>query len=415
MNKTLAVGIVTALVACSSPKQQPGGPIIDAKMTPVPDMGGGDLCSVLTQAGCMTGQKCAWVLSTDPTDSAPGLGAIACAPDGTVAVGAACTIQPAAMGGNDNCKGGGACVSGVCKSICDNNGGSPACATGQACVTYDGLFANEGATTTPAGVCDPSCNPLADNDFDGSGTLHTKSGSGCGSSPTVGCYGQPSSTSTTYFTCSPPAGSTGNLSHRNVIPGTQFFVNDCMSGYSLAFAQDSQGTMNTDCYAFCAPGDAYMGNPGTQMPNGSTTVTPTHRCNQQDAIGNFGTPATATVNGEHCMYSWFFEQDTSTGVVHHSPTSDTVGWCWDHSKYQWDSNGDMMITAADAVLPPCGTVPLTSTTTIDAVNMGCVSTTLAGLFTSSKEELKAMAAKRLRLGMQVPEFFSAPQLKKSMR
>ena len=188
-------------------------------------------CSVLTQAGCSTGEKCAWVLSTDPTADAPGLGSIACAPDGTVAVGAACTIQMAAMGGNDNCKAGGACVSGTCKAICDNNGGAPACGAMQACVTYDGLFANEGATTTPAGVCDPSCNPLDDNDFDGSGTVHTKTGTGCGSSPLIGCYGQPSGTSTTYFTCSPAPGSTGNLSHRNVIPGTQFFINDCMSGY----------------------------------------------------------------------------------------------------------------------------------------------------------------------------------------
>ena len=170
--------------------------------------------------------------------------------------------------------------------------------------------------------------------------------------------------------------------------------------------------MNTDCYAFCKPGDTYMGNPGTQAPVGSA-VAPTHRCNQQDAIGNFGTPATTTVNGEHCMYSWYFELDSTGMTVHHSPTSDTVGYCFDHTKYKYDSNGDGMITAADMAIPTCASLPATSTTVAAAADFGCVSTTIAGLFTSSKEELAAMHAKRLRLGIQLPELFQG--LKKSMR
>ena len=57
----------------------------------------------------------------------------------------------------------------------------------------------------PAGVCDPSCNPLDDNDFDGSGTMHTKIGTACTTDPTEGCYGSPSTTHTTFFTCAHPA------------------------------------------------------------------------------------------------------------------------------------------------------------------------------------------------------------------
>ena len=412
MKNLIAVGFIAALAACGGGKstttKTDSVVLVDAKgSNPTVDAPPAAACSVLTQAGCMAGQKCAWVLSTDPTATAAGLGAIACAPDGTVAAGGACTIQMAAAGGNDNCKGGNACVSGSCKQICDNNGGTPACGTNQACVTYSGLFANEGATTTPAGVCDPSCNPLVDNDFDGSGAAHTKTGTACGASATVGCYGQPSATSTTYFTCAPPAGGTGNLTHRSVIPGTVFYLNDCMSGYTLGFAADATGSMNTDCYAWCAPGDAYMGNAMTQNPNG---VVP-HRCNNNDALGAFGATATATVNGEHCMYSYNFEED-AMGVVHHSPTSNTVGICWDHTKYKYDPN---MTGTPDTILPACATLAATSATALAAVDLGCVNTTIGMKFTSSKEELEAQHAKRLRLGIQMPEMFGGVELRRSMR
>lgn len=361
----------------------PDGTVMtDGSVTPdgtVMTDAGSMTCDVLAQAGCTASQKCTWILDTDPTSTTSGLGHIGCAPSGAVATNGACTILPAAQGGYDNCIKADACVSGLCKSICNNAGGTPACGANQACVTYDGLFANSGATTIPAGVCDPSCNPLDDNDFDGAGAVHTKIGTACTTDPTEGCYGFPSTTNTTFFTCAHPATGTGNLTHRSVLAASQQFLNSCMSGYTIAFAHDATGSNNVDCYAFCKPGDAYMGNAGVQAPNG---VAP-HRCSNNDALGAFGTVpnGTAASNGEHCVYSWFFEVDTA-GMLHISPTSNTVGICWDHSKYQYDSNGD---GTPDTIIPPCAALPLTSATgALTAVDVSCVSTTTAGLSFTGK-------------------------------
>jgi hypothetical protein len=352
----------------------------------LPDAGG--TCNVLAQTGCTATQKCTWILDTDGTASMSGLGHIGCAPNGTVATGSACTILPAASGGYDNCVRADQCVNNTCKTICDDTGGTPACGANQGCVVYDGLFANSGSTTTPAGVCDPTCSPLDDNDFDGSGTAHAKVGTACSTDPLVGCYGTPSSAHTTFFTCAPAASGTGLLTHRSVLPASSIYVNSCMSGYTIAFSTDAFGSTNVDCYAFCKPGDAYLNNPGTQIPNGSAP----HRCNTTDALGAFGaTPSAANngTNGEHCMYSWFFEIDDATGNHTPSPTSNSVGICWDHSKYKYDSNGDGSITAADSALPACTALPLTSATgALTADQFACISTTTAGItFTGKPKKL----------------------------
>ncbi len=375
MKNWLIAGAFCVVAACGGSKNNNTDTIklLDAAVSSV-DAPTTEACSVLTQMGCNTGERCTWVHSTESTPDTPALGANACVPDtGTVATGGACMYGPAGMDGFDNCVKGDICVHSTCKIICDNNGGSPMCPAAAACVTYDSLFANHGATTTPAGACDPTCDPIADNDFDGSGTLFTKTGSACGSDPVTGCYGGVSSAHTTFFTCSTPVTGTGQLTHRSLIPTTLQFLNACMSGYGIAFAGDATGSNNIDCYAFCVPGDAYMGNTGTQAPNG---VLP-HRCNNNDALGAFGaTPnVTTNSNGEHCMYSWRFEVDTA-GMLHMSPTSDTVGICWDHTKYMYDSNGD---GTADTTVEACTTVPLsvaTGVTTSSAVELGCVKTAL---------------------------------------
>ena len=281
------------------------------------------------------------------------------------------------------------CSGGVCKQICDNQGGTPRCPATQACVTYEGLFANAGATTTPAGVCDPSCDPLADNDFDGSGTRFTKPGTACGSDPTIGCYGFPSTTHVTNFSCAIPASGTELLTHRSPVPDNKQYLNSCMSGYELSVVYDHDGSTQVDCFAWCSPGDSYLGAT-TQAPNG---VAP-HRCNTTDALGNFGaTPdGSAASNGEHCTYSWLYELDQAN-ALHRSPTSDTVGICIDHTKYRYDADGDGTL---DTVIPPCAALPIQGdASTAGAADFGCVSTTLA-------MPVRAIN-KRLRLGLQLPE------------
>jgi len=364
-------------------------------------------CDVLTQTGCGTNEKCTWIIDVDGTSTTSALGHNGCAPTGAVANGAACTILAAAQGGYDNCIKADVCVSGTCKAICNNAGGTPACGTNQACVTYDGLFANSGQTAT-AGVCDPSCNPLDDNDFDGSGAAHTKSGTACGTNPVTGCYGIPDSTHTTFFTCAPPAAGTGALTHRSPVPAGQQFLNSCMSGYELSVFYDTDGGTQIDCFAWCKPGESDIAISGGGAPNG---VAP-HRCNNLDALGNFtgGTPnGGAASNGEHCWYSWYFEIDANN-LWHVSPTSDTVGICIDHTKYHWDSNHDGTVGAGDAVFPPCASLPVIGTSTaLGASDIGCVSSTTAGLTPAFAGKA---AARRLQLGIVLPEL---PNLAKSRR
>ncbi len=377
--------VLVGLVACGGGRAPPTMvTIVDGDDSP-PDEGGGcetcpdtaqcAACNEIRQFGCCPDRKCTWTLATDPTPDAPGLGSITCAANGTVPLGGACTIAPAAMGGNDNCVAGTVCVNGSCAQICDiNNHATTGCDASHACIGHDGLFANEGATDTPAGVCEATCDPLADNDFDGAGTAHAKTGSACGADPTVGCYAASLTAAPPVFTCEREAPDAAGLTHRAVIASTIPRANDCAPGYTRAFTTDAFGSNHTDCYAFCKPGDAYLGNPNAQAPNG---VSP-HACNTTDAVGSFGAvpDGGATSNGEHCVYLWYFD-----GVT------DDVGVCWDHSKYRYDSNGDGTIDASDDVLPPCAALPLTTTTGLSAVELGCVSLTTAGL-TSPPEHVR---------------------------
>lgn len=115
-------------------------------------------CNVLLQVGCDPGQKCVWAYGTT-TQMPPG--SIACAPDGTVPAGGACTYGPVVpstypqscvSGSYDDCVRGTACWNGRCEPICDPQGGSPGCGASQICVTHDGLF--EDGNGFVAGVCE---------------------------------------------------------------------------------------------------------------------------------------------------------------------------------------------------------------------------------------------------------------------
>ncbi|MCX5740967.1 MAG: hypothetical protein NT062_00545 [Proteobacteria bacterium] len=418
-----------AVAGCSSDKKTTK--LIDA---PVSDVDAPDVvaaCNVLTQTGCNAGEKCTWF---EDDMSSPPIGHIGCAPVGTVAIGGACTTGAPGATGYDNCVGGSVCVGATCEAICDNAGGAPMCGTGFGCVNISGLFGAAGAMTPPAaGVCETACNPINDNDYDGSGAAQTRTGSACGSDPLMGCYGNISSSGNrTHFICAYPALSgpthtagTATILHRQMIPAGQLYLNTCHPGYTLGFAANATGSTESDCYAFCKPGNSFgsLGTatgvtvPATQLPNGQTGAA--CKLASGGRGGSFGivptgvtTPAWTTTdpgaigNGEHCMYSWYFETNDA-GDVLLSDTSNDVGICWDHSQY--NGNFDQNAATANQQLPPCSRLELSNPdpNTFTADFLGCVDTTTAKATTAANGKLHMPnweKAKRLRPNLVIPAF-----------
>ena len=360
-----------------------------------------DACNPLLQVGCAVGQKCTWV--TDATTPQP-LGHIDCVPDGTVDTGGACTQGTPGPMGYDNCKKGNYCQGMKCKLICDPQGGSPMCPTSFACSTYEGLFGPVGQPVA-AGVCDATCDPLADNKF---GSNKTKTGATCAA--TQGCYGYPNDAAPSQYTCT----SEVNVSqyHRAACTTASGcanasgspYLNGCAQGF-IPLLYDMTGSMQVDCISLCKPADCYLGNCTTGAATniiGSPTA-PTHRCNSTDSSGSFNpaTPGATGNNGDQCMFSWLFEVDTMGHFVR-SATSDTLGFCVDHSKYKYDSNGDGQVTSADLAWPKCDTFTQPGQGTgsavggvcndvnncIHAADFGCVSTMTGGIMFEGKPAVK---------------------------
>jgi len=353
-------------------------------------------CNPLTQAGCAAGEKCTWLLDALMPSY---VGHVGCAPDGTANTGESCMYGAPGTTGYDNCKKGTVCGNyrggaGTCKTICDQQGGTPDCGTTHVCVTYSGLFST-GDTTPPAGgVCDLACDPFADNDFDGSGTVSTKSGTTCAASGsnTVGCYGYPSygTPPKTGWSCTNDinameAQPTG-LRHRVQCveanncadPGPTIYVNSCNQGY-LPLLIETTGVSTAICVAMCAPHNCYMGNCGTATTFDFQHGDAPHRCTATDRVGTFD----QTVAGESCQYLWYREVDDQGNYLA-SATSNSLGFCFDHSKYLYDSDGD---NTADKPLPPCSTLANgfgSGSAPSDpnywgAADLGCVDTTNAGI------------------------------------
>jgi hypothetical protein len=131
----------------------------------------------------------------------------------------------------------------------------------------------------------------------------------------------------------------------------------------------------------CAPLDCYAGNCGGATNVNRLGATP-HLCKQGPgsyAIGSFNTNA----NREECEYLWDEEVDGSGNILV-SPTSNTVGFCFDHGMYKYDPTGGSNPTIP---IPGCEQLqlhgtdegsqgdPNDPTTYFGAVDWGCVSTT----------------------------------------
>jgi hypothetical protein len=327
-------------------------------------------CDPLAQTGCSVGEKCSWIVdATTPMY----VGHVGCAPDGTALVGEVCEFGAAGATGYDDCKKGGVCSafatpgsSGVCKEVCDNAGGDPMCDATHACVTYAKLFSTGATSPAAAGVCDATCDPLADNDFDGSAGSQTRPGTTCGSNFQIGCYGRVSQgmPPKTAFMCTGDINSNPDkgLRHRAECTAATgcadtdgtIYINSCNQGYE-PLLRESTSVSTAVCVAFCKPVDCYAGNCGSNDANRLGAAP--HRCMAPDAVGNFG-------SDEECQYLWAHELDGSGNWLP-SAYSDSVGICVDHAAYGW---------------PSCKDVPLHgSGSAVDAVALGCVSSQTAGL------------------------------------
>ena len=397
---TLAFGalFVGLMAACGGGNGKPK--IVDAP-TGDSGSGSGDACNVLTQMGCDTGQKCTWVEDTMT------LGHVGCAPDGTVDVGGACAYGSPGATGYDNCKAGLACVHKTCKTICDQNGGTPMCDAQHSCQVYDGLFGPSGMEA--AGVCDPVCNPLDDNDFDGSGSAHTKTGSACGSAD--GCYGIWNGDGPTHFSCSGvveptyvnrtecvyTAGPAGTPSCANSAGNS--YLNGCAAGYIPVFFEKT-GSQTVICSAYCAPADCSSGSGNCGA--GSSTVNKIgaspHRCNNTDAEGTFTAPQ------DSCVYGWFIAAlgQQGSGDLPASPYNDTTGLCLAHANY--DLADSTFMNTSTTPWPECETMVASGSdntncygaymgsaanlTQCYAADFGCVSTTTGGIKTAFKHGLR---------------------------
>jgi hypothetical protein len=364
---------------------------------------GSTTCDPLKQTGCAANEKCTWLLDALMPQY---VGHIGCAPNGTAAVDETCVYGAPGTSGYDNCKAGLVCGNyrggeDVCKALCDQQGGMPECDGTHVCVIYSSLFSTGDTTPPAAGVCDKACDPFNDNDFDGAGPL-TKTGTTCGSNQ--GCYGYPSygTAPKTGWSCTrdinidqaQPVG----LRHRVqctednkcAAAGPKIFTNSCNQGY-LPLLRESSTVSTTICVAMCKPVSCYDGSNGNCGTNELNRLGKDDgRCNNQDRISALpfnvtGENSYGHPNGEQCEFLWRREIDPMTGDYLPSDTKDTVGFCFDHSQYQYDSNMDNMV---DTLLPPCGALvqgfgsgsdPTKPLEYWGAADLGCVTSDEAGV------------------------------------
>jgi hypothetical protein len=393
--KNLALGVllVGLLVACGGEDKKVSVVTPDAKMQ----------CNPLANTGCAANEKCTWLLDALMPNY---VGHIGCAPQGTAQVGETCMYGAPGETGYDNCVGGTVCSNyrgtgpGICKSICDQQGNEPACDANHVCVVYANLFDLGETTPAAAGVCNVACDPLTANDYDGSATDQMRTDNKCGSAA-EGCYGRASygKPPASGFSCTRDIhyGSATFYGHRSqctVANGcadpvtTKPYTNSCNQGY-LPLLYEETGSMTVVCISFCAPDNCFKDNCGTngekrwgKAPN---------RCHFDDRPNatSMNVGSAGDHGGEHCQYLWRREIDSMTRTYLPSPSSNTLGFCYDHSKYKYDTNNDMM---PDKELPSCATRLDGFSASMDpadpdyfhAADLGCVDNTRIPMMANGK-------------------------------
>ncbi|MBL8910990.1 MAG: hypothetical protein JNM17_09835 [Archangium sp.] len=263
--------------------------------------------------GCSPGFKCAWVNDVNF------MGSLRCVPNGPVQMDGGCSRGPdGPMTGYDNCAAGLHCASTVCRPVCDT-ANRASCGINH-CTRYSGLFEDPMTNEPYAGVCNDSCNPV---------TQLTTGGVSCGANQ--GCYLLVSQ-SDTIGVCA----SAGTVQHGVTITGTAF-ANSCVPG-----AQPRRRDLSSnasECGGLCAVNDV-MSMLNTQDEGG---IAP-DSCQARWGAA----PPSDMVAGESCRY-WWAREPFDTG----SNFSNTVGWCFKHAVFQYDSNGDM---TPDSPTPRCTTL-----------------------------------------------------------
>jgi hypothetical protein len=191
-------------------------------------------------------------------------------------------------------------------------------------------------------MCDAQCDPLTQ-------VRLTDNAVACGSpnpaTPTLGCYGMPSSTSAqpSVFTCA-PAGPSNMTS--DVVISTPF-VNGCAPGY-LPLFYSATGSTSVICTALCQPADTTLESHAT--PGGTSPFS----CADKGAGGT-----------HECRYWWWLEDPTAATTR----WSNGLGFCLDYTRYTYPQGGSTLTfpsctTQSGIVVPPA--------TTSAASDWGCV-------------------------------------------
>ena len=408
--KKLALGVLFGLaaIACGGGKKVN---LID---------GGGDgggVCNPLTQAGCAEGEKCTWFVD----DAMADIGHIGCAPDGAVATDGACMI-PGGVGADD-CVKGNVCVAGECKVICDPMAAAAAsgCDAQHGCSRYSGLF--EVAGTIAYGACDAACDPLTQKLLAGAGNLEA-CGSATPNMPNKGCY----TFDFEVFTCAPAGAATLTLTDQQP-PRTDSagnaFVNGCAPGW-MPFFLEMTGSTKALCTGLCKPAKTDSSSAQSKAnATGDATALAKLPTEATSAAGNAvcktGKKGLNPPADQNCLFIWGFLLDNNN-MLSTSQYNDTLGVCFNYTKFTYDATGNTPDTAngfnypnpgsATQPIPSCPTLVPPTTKTVNmtspsfingnATDWLCYNSVDSGATFTSDGKMKAPklnpALKQFRIG-----------------